>query len=75
MSFFGSTDKNKGASNDKLNSLLKYAEDTKNRLESEAIPAKHASHPEAYKAYLRRELEVVTRKIDGIRMNGTTDKK
>ena len=54
----------------KLNSLVKYAESLRNKLES-TTPAKHLGRVGAYKQYLLRELEAVTKKIEAAKLMAT----
>lgn len=49
-------------SKEKLKNLQKYSTEVKNKL-SDATPKKHGTHPESYRLYLQRELEMVTRNI------------
>lgn len=48
---------------EKMNSLIKYAQDLKNRLQS-PVPPKHEGHPESYKAFLTNELVSVERSLE-----------
>lgn len=50
---------------DKIKKLLKYQAKVKEQLGSN-IPDKHRDRPDAYKAFLQRELETVTRSIVNI---------
>lgn len=52
----------------KLQSLTKYAQDLKNKLES-PIPPKHASHPDTYKQFLKHELSAVTAKLEKAKLD------
>ncbi len=48
---------------EKIQSLTKYAEEMKNKLEGE-VPAKRAHAPVEYKAFLARELRLTLAKLD-----------
>ena len=48
---------------EKKEALVKYQTAIKNKL-SEKTPGKHESHPRTYKAFLQRELDVVTKQLD-----------
>lgn len=55
--------------NDKATALTKYASELKNKLES-PVPSKHVARPEAYKQFLQRELETVSKKLDSMKLEG-----
>ena len=58
---------------EKLQSLTKYASQMKERLNS-AVPPKHAHRPEAYKAWLTKELTMTNAKLDAAKFAGTPEK-
>lgn len=55
---------------DKLNSLIKYANQIKERMDS-TTPEKHKSREESYRNFLKHELSIVTRQIEGMKLAGT----
>lgn len=59
---------------EKIIKLTKYVEDMKSRLGSDT-PAKHASHPQAYKQFLEREIVAATRKIESLKLSGASEGK
>lgn len=48
---------------DKLNKLIKYQSELKDKL-TNPIPEKHKDNPASYKAFLNNELRLVTSKIE-----------
>jgi hypothetical protein len=57
-------------SKEKLVSLHKYLAGMKERLIS-PIPKKHEAHPEAYRAFLNKEVLAVQAKLDAAKLEGT----
>lgn len=56
------------AASDKLAKLNKYVADLKSKL-ADPTPAKHASHPQTYKQFLTREIEMHQKKIDDLKLS------
>lgn len=52
----------------KLKSLIEHLNKLKIKA-SEEVPAKHRSHPETYKAFLRKEITSTEKAIDAGRLN------
>jgi SMC interacting uncharacterized protein involved in chromosome segregation len=50
--------------------LVKYANELKAKLESKDIPIKHVNHPNEYREFLTRELKAVTAKLDAAKLDG-----
>jgi len=55
---------------DKLNSLVKYASQLKDKLEA-PTPSKHLHRPEAYKRFLKHEIAIAERKIESLKLVAT----
>jgi len=54
-------------SQDKVNRLQKYVDDLKQKLNGGMFGAKHAKAPEVYAAWLKREIDQHTKKIDRLK--------
>lgn len=52
---------------DKIVSLSKYLEDIKSKLASE-VPSKHKNRVSQYKAFLTKEVDLTTKKIDNLKL-------
>jgi hypothetical protein len=52
---------------EKKEALMRYQALIRNKM-SEPTPVKHKSHPETYKAFLARELRVVTEQLEADRL-------
>lgn len=52
---------------DKINSLTKYVDTMKTRLGS-AVPEKHAHRSEVYRAWVKREIEMHTKKLEDLKL-------
>lgn len=61
-------------SQEKMNNLVKYSNELKNKLSNTVLPEKHKNHPVQYKLFLERELKTVNTKIDNLKMNDTGKK-
>lgn len=59
--------------NDKTAALTKYLADLKISLDS-SVPEKHVNRPEAYRQFLVRELDTVTKKLDSMKLEGGAKK-
>lgn len=58
-------------SKEKLNNLVKYQADIKNKMEAAELPAKHVQGDgKTYRAFLANELRLVTSKIESLKMGG-----
>lgn len=55
-------------SKEAIQRLTKYQADIKSKLDSE-VPSKHAHRVDSYKAFLNKELKMVTKKIDDLKMS------
>ena len=60
-------------SKEKLFSLIRYANDLKNKL-TDAIPEKHKNRPQQYKQFLEKELKATNVQVEALRLAGA-DKK
>jgi hypothetical protein len=60
---------------EKLASLTKYANETRNKLQDKNLPEKHLNRETQYRQFLKRELDTVTTKIEAAKAAGVTDKK
>lgn len=49
--------------------LVKYAADLKARLES-PVPPKHSNRPDAFRQFLKREIQSVILKIEDVKLEG-----
>lgn len=49
---------------EKIVSLTKYVDDLKSRLNSNKVPERAKANPEPYKEWLRREIDMHTKKIE-----------
>lgn len=56
------------AGKDKLNKLIRYVDNLKNRL-SEPAPTKRPVNLECYRRFLQREIDSHSKKIDDLRMS------
>ncbi len=54
---------------DKLKNLTKYLEDTKSKLSSD-VPPKHKLRAAQYKAFLNKEVELTTKKLEDLKLQG-----
>ena len=57
-----------GKGNDRATDLTKYVESLKSRLAS-PVSTKHASNPESYHAFLRKEINLHSQKIESLRLS------
>lgn len=55
-------------SQDKVLRLIKYVDDLKQKLAGGMFGPKHANAPEVYKAWLKREIDQHTKKIEALRL-------
>lgn len=60
---------------EKLLKLMKYAGDTKSKLEQTVLSEKNQKRPAQYKVFLEKELKMVNIKIENAKMSGVLDKK
>lgn len=56
---------------EKLTSLLMYKLMLEDRLAA-GVPDKHKDHPEAYQAFLRHEIEMVSIKVEIAKLEGVS---
>lgn len=50
--------------------LVKYANELKAKLESKEVPSKHVNRPNEYREFLTRELKAVTAKLEASKLDG-----
>lgn len=55
---------------EKIVSLTKYLQSLNNRLTS-SIPDKHKNHPETFMAFLKNEVEAVSKQLADAKLEGT----
>ena len=55
---------------EKIISLNKYLSNLNDRINDKVVPEKHKGHPDTYRAFLAREIDMVKRQLEEAKLEG-----